>query len=122
MNPFAARATSSRRSSITAAHTRATPRRGSDPGRLDPAAEHVGERVDDLAERRVTRTASMNAGIRLTSGSAASARTRARASCTAARVAFALHLVEPAALLLFDLGTDAQDRRRRLVVALEERR
>ena len=62
----------------------------------------------------------MNAGIRLTSGSAASARTRARADATAARVALALDLVEPAALFLFDLGADAQDRRRRLVVAFEE--
>ncbi len=36
-------------------------------------------------------------------------------------VALALHLLEPAALLLFDLGADAQRRRRRFVVAFEER-
>ena len=34
---------------------RRTDDRALDPGGLDPAAEHVGERVDDLAERRVRR-------------------------------------------------------------------
>ena len=36
-------------------------------------------------------------------------------------VALPAHLVEAAALFLLDLGPDAQDRRRRLVVAFEER-
>src|SRR5262249_33432254 len=91
-----------------------------DPRRLDPAAEDVGERVDHLAERAIRARAVDERGHQVdlgVGGFGADARERAGDRVV---VAFAPHLFEPAALLLLDLRTDAQRRRRRFVVAFEE--
>src|SRR3954453_16007 len=92
----------------------------SDPCRLDPSPEHIGERVDDLAERCVRAHRidegrhEVDVGLRGIGAYAGEGGLDARG------IALTLYLLQPAALFLFHLGSDAEDRRGRGGVTVEE--
>src|SRR5579859_5889883 len=94
----------------------------SDPGLRDPAPEHAGEGVDDLAERRVRTYRVEQRGHEIGGRLLGVGPDPRQRSCHCARVAFVADLLDPAPLLLLDLRSDAQRLWRRLVVPFEELR
>jgi hypothetical protein len=80
----------------------------------------VREGVDDLAECRADTRRVDERGHQVHVGLGGLGPNPGERRCDRGGIALALGLLQAAPLFLFHLGTDAQDRRRRLVAALEE--